>query len=54
MKEVLLGLVKRWFTSEELLAIFFALAEEYVKSTDNTMDDVLLASLKAAFQNKQP
>lgn len=48
MKEFLLGLVQRWFTSEELLLIFIALAEEYVKKTDNTMDDVLLASLKAA------
>jgi hypothetical protein len=53
MKEFVLSFVKRLFTSEELMMIFIGLAEQYVKETDNTMDDVLLASLKAALL-KQP
>lgn len=53
MKELLLNLLSRWFSSGELLMIFFALAEDYVKKTDNTMDDTLLEALRNAFIHGQ-
>lgn len=52
MKDYILTLLKRLFTSEELVELFLAMAEDYVKKTDNTLDDSALVILRAAFKNR--
>lgn len=52
MKDYILTLLKRLFTSEELVELFIGMAEDYVKSTDNTLDDGALIIIKAAFKNR--
>lgn len=52
MKDYILTLLKRLFTSEELVELFLVMAEDYVKSTDNTLDDGALAIIRAAFKNR--
>lgn len=52
MKDYILVLLKRLFTSEELVELFLGMAEDYVKKTDNTLDDAALAIIRAAFAKK--